>query len=105
MGDDKQAIVDGYGLFERRSAVKRVTDWDAILDRIATRSLYDADGEAVADPAIAVSRHEALVRSIIPLYRSTSAKQGGLSAAGIDKSDVQDDEWAIPNVTFKESLK
>ena len=103
--DDKQAIVDGYGLFERRSAVKRVTDWDAILDRIATRSLYDADGEAVADPAIAVSRHEALVRSIIPLYRSTSAKQGGLSAAGIDKSDVQDDEWAIPNVTFKESLK
>jgi predicted Abi (CAAX) family protease len=63
--DDKQAIVDGYGFFERRSAVKRVTDWDAILDRIATRSLYDADGEAVADPAIAVSRHEALVRSII----------------------------------------
>ena len=35
MGDDKQAVVDGYGLFERRAAVKRVTDWDAILDRIA----------------------------------------------------------------------
>ena len=50
MGDDKQAVGTGTACSnaERRSG--RVTDWDAILDRIATRSLYDADGEAVADP-------------------------------------------------------
>ena len=56
--------------------------------------------KAVADPAIAVSRHEALVRSIIPCTGRPRPKQGGPSA-GIDKGDVQDDEWAIPNVTFK----
>ena len=35
-----------------------------------------------------------------PLYRSTLAKQGRTVRRRIDKSDVQDDEWAIPNVTF-----
>ncbi len=100
--ESKQVAIDNVGLFERKSDVKRTTDWDAIIGEIRRRALVDSDtGEVVDDPALAVERCLALIRDIVPLYRSTSAKQGGLSGAGIDKEQVQDSEWKAPNVVFK----
>ena len=46
-----------------------------------------------------------LVRAIVPLYKSTAAKQAGLSAAAIDKDSVQDTEWNRPDVTFRPAKK
>jgi hypothetical protein len=99
---DKMMALDGVGLFERKAAAKRTTDWDAILTAVRQRALVDTDtGEVVDDPAVAVARMEELVRGIVPMYRSTAAKQGGLSAAGIDKDSVQDTEWKPADVTFR----
>lgn len=99
---EKEHLMEGVGAFERRASAKRVTDWDAILSAIQTRSIVDADtGEFVEDPRVAVDRMAKLVRAIVPLYRSTAAKQGGLVDARIDRDDVQDTEWGRPDVTFR----
>lgn len=99
---DKEYLVPGVGLWERRSTAKRVTDWDAILNAIQNRALVDTKtGEVIEDPRIAVDRMYRLIKAIVPLYRSTAAKQGGLSEAGIDKEAVQDTSWGRADVTFK----
>jgi len=99
---EKVVALTHVGLFERKADVKRTTDWDAIISEIRKRALVDVEtGEMVDDPAEAVERALALVREIVPLYRSTGAKQGGLKGAGIDKDQVQDSEWKAPNVVYK----
>lgn len=100
--DSKMVALEGVGLFEKKSDVKRTTDWDELLKEIRQRSLVDTDtGEMVDDPSVAVDRCLNLVRAIVPLYRSTAAKQGGLNGAGIDKDRVQDSEWKAANVVYK----
>lgn len=98
---EKAIPIEGVGLFTRRATSKRTTDWDTLLGEIRGRALVTDDGEIVEDPVEAVDAALALIRSIVPLYRSTAAKQGGLSDAGIDRETVQDDEWKAPNVSFK----
>lgn len=103
---DSEVLMEGVGAFERRASAKRVTDWEAILTAIQTRSIVDADtGEFVEDPRVAVDRMANLVRAIVPLYKSTAAKQAGLSAAAIDKDSVQDTEWNRPDVVFRPTKK
>lgn len=100
--DEKTLAMEGVGLFEKKADVKRTTDWDTLLGEIRRRSLADFDtGEVVDDAGEAVDRCLALVREIVPLYRSTAAKQGGLKSAGIDKDNVQDSEWKAPNVVYR----
>jgi hypothetical protein len=100
--DSKMIALEGVGLFEKKADVKRTTDWDELLKEIRRRSLVDTDtGEVVEDPQVAVDRCLDLIRTIVPLYRSTSAKQGGLTGAGIDKDRVQDSEWKAANVVYK----
>ncbi len=102
--DSKQVALEGIGLFERKAAAKRVTDWDAILSLLESRAVVDpATGEVVDDPREAVSRLTALFRKVVPLYRSTGAKQAVLSEAGIDRDAVQDTEWRAPDVVFRAS--
>jgi len=100
--DKKTYALDHVGLFERKADVKRTTDWDTLLRQIRQRALVNTEtGEVVETPDEAVQRCLDLIKEIVPLYRSTAAKQGGLSAAGIDKDDVQDSEWKAPNVVYK----
>lgn len=100
--DEKVVALNHVGLFERKADVKRTTDWDTLLGEMRRRALVDPEtGEVVEDPADAVDRLLGLVREIVPLYRSTAAKQGGLTGAGIDKERVQDSEWKAPNVVYK----
>lgn len=100
--DSKTLALEGVGLFEKKADVKRTTDWDCLLGEIRRRSMVDTEtGEMVEDPSEAVDRCLALIRDIVPLYRSTAAKQGGLAGAGIDKDRVQDSEWKAANVVYK----
>jgi hypothetical protein len=99
---DKMYALEGVGLFERKVPSKRATDWDAILNAVRQRAIADPDtGELADNPVAAVDKALDLIRAIVPLYKSTNAKQAGLTGAGIDKDDVQDTEWRAPDVTFR----
>ncbi len=103
---DKMVAIDNVGLFERKAAAKRTTDWDAILSAVRARALVDSDtGEMVESPSVAVDRLLELVQAIVPLYKSTGAKQGGLAAAAIDKDAVQDTEWKPADVVYRPAKK
>ncbi|MFZ4431575.1 MAG: hypothetical protein ACOYOQ_00110 [Microthrixaceae bacterium] len=98
---EKQIAMEGVGLFERKPDSKRTTDWDAILNEIRQRARVTPDGEVITDAAEAIDRVIELVRLVVPLYRSTNAKQAGLATAGIPKDDVQTTEWKVPNVVYR----
>lgn len=103
---EKMMAIDNVGLFERKASAKRTTDWDAILSAVRARALVDSDtGEMVESPSVAVDRMMELVQAIVPLYKSTAAKQGGLSAAAIDKDAVQDTEWKPADVVYRPAKK